>query len=614
MIRRRAYHGTRCGLPLGGVLALFAVAASAADNRELPPLAASGAENQLGLVFSPDGRTAFWAAWDGTWGSSAESRQHIFVSRQHDGSWTKPEPAPFSGPYSDDDPFVSPDSEWLYFVSDRPAMPGDESEDRDIWRYKLSDGSRLERLAINSAAAEYSPIVTASGALYFASSRNGDPADGDLYRATPEDGAFAPPEALGSAVNGPGGEWNLWVSHDEHEIIFEASSRSSNITVAGDLYYSWWTPAGWTAAVPLAALNTRGSDLMPRMHPDGNTLYFTTAAMGGHTELRSAKWAPLRARARAAYAPILLVANRSSHEVSFVDLAKGEVVTGLPTGAGPHLLSNVVAGRVVATGYGEFPQPHAEPVASRPPFIEALNARFTLIDVATRTVVLDTVIDGCAKPHASWIVPPHAYVTCESEQRVLALDLQNGLAVRAFDTEQEGSHVLSYVPAAQTLAVANTGSGSVTLIDIESGESRIVKLMPGSEGALSIGDDLWIANGEDGSVSVVDPRTGTVTAHIDSVCQFPIALSEGPAQYVWLACFASSELVAIDRESVTIQRRVKLDDAPLNILVHPARELAYVSFPRMNAIAEIELASGRELRRIRTGMEPDGLRWATRAD
>jgi hypothetical protein len=44
--------------------------------------------------------------------------------------------------------------------------------------------------------------------------------------------------------------------------------------------------------------------------------------------------------------------------------------------------------------------------------------------------------------------------------------------------------------------------------------------------------------------------------------------------------------------------------------MHPKRELAYVSLPRQNAIAEIDLHSGSELRRLNVGIEPDGLRWA----
>jgi hypothetical protein len=59
-----------------------------------------------------------------------------------------------------------------------------------------------------------------------------------------------------------------------------------------------------------------------------------------------------------------------------------------------------------------------------------------------------------------------------------------------------------------------------------------------------------------------------------------------------------------------VKHRIGLDDQPLNIVLHPDRELAYVSLPRQNAVAEIDLVSGLEVRRIRVGIEPDGLRWA----
>ncbi len=59
------------------------------------------------------------------------------------------------------------------------------------------------------------------------------------------------------------------------------------------------------------------------------------------------------------------------------------------------------------------------------------------------------------------------------------------------------------------------------------------------------------------------------------------------------------------------QRRQPLADAPLNIVVHPVRDLAYVSLPRANAIEEIDLHTGAVIRRIPVGIEPDGLRWAT---
>lgn len=570
----------------------------------------TGSDNQLGLTFSPDGSMAFWVAWNGEWGKSNISQQVIYMSQLQRGKWSTPAPMGFSEDHSDSDPFVSPDGQWLYFVSERPTSADDVQNDLNIWRFSLLEEARLEYLSINSAAAEYSPVITASGALYFASNRDGDPGNGDLYRAAATGEGFLEPQPLGPAFNAPTGEWNLWVSPDENEIIFEASSRPTNVSIPGDLYYSWRTPAGWTSAIPVERLNTRNSDLMPRMSPDGETLYYTSAPIGGHAEIASTEWAPLRDALRSSYAPSLIVANRSSHEVTFVDLSRGDVVARVATGEGPHLLSNVSDGRVLATGFGEFPRPHALPVSKRPPFVVAPNSRLTVIDVAGRAAVMDTRMDDCARPHASWIVANRAYVTCEKEKRVHIIDLESARTIDRIGTRQEGSHVLTFEAGSRTLAVSNVGSGSITLIDIDSGDTNIVKLAAGSEGSSAIGGRIWIANAIDGSVSVVDPKTGEVIEHIDSVCDFPIALSADMHEQVWVACFASAELVSIGREDFTIMRRITLTDQPLNLLAHPTLKLLYVSLPRQNAIAEIDLASGDELRRLGVGIEPDGLRWA----
>ena len=588
------------------VAALFVLPAAHAQG---PVSLDSGLDNQAGLAFSPDGEVAYWSAWNGTWGGDASSPRTIYVSRLAGGSWSEPAIAPFSGGFNDDDPYVSPDGRWLYFVSDRPASAGDDGSDADIWRYSLAGDGALERLPVNSDAEEYSPVVTASGTLYFASARSGGEGRGDLYRAPPSAAGFGPPELLGSAVNSPTGEWNLWVAADDSETLFEASSRRTNVSVPGDLYYSWKTPAGWTAAMPVSPLNTAGSDLLPRMHPGGETLYYTSAAIGGNAAIVAAEWPPVRRKLRASYAPPLLVANRSSHDVAILDLAAAEVRHRIATGEGPHLLSNVDDGRVLATGFGEFPRPHAAPVSKRPPFEQALNSRLTLIDIRDGAVVLETRLDDCARPHASWIVGDRGFVTCQDEQAVLEVDLGDGRAVRRYDTQQRGTHVLSFEPRSRTLAASNTDSGSVTLINIDTGTARVVELAGGSEGIAQVDGLFWVGNAWEGSVSVVDPATAAVVAHTEPVCEFPIALSPGGPGEVLVACFGSAELIALDRSSYQVTKRFPLDGQPLNLLVHPDRPLAYLSLPRENAVAEIDLETGRVVRRIPAGMEPDGLRW-----
>ena len=98
------------------------------------------------------------------WGSKRTQRV-IYTAELRDETWTKPVPAALSQQYSDDNPYVSPDGRWLYFVSERPVNDTDEELDADIWRYNLIEEGGLEHLSVNSEAAEYSPVVTSSGAL-----------------------------------------------------------------------------------------------------------------------------------------------------------------------------------------------------------------------------------------------------------------------------------------------------------------------------------------------------------------------------------------------------------------------------------------------------------------
>ena len=592
------------------LIIVFFLAISSAVSQEVATFDA-GFENHSNLTFSPDGAHAWWVEWDGNWGAAATRPRRIYTSTLQSGVWSPSREAPFSGDFADDDPFVSPDGRWLYFTSERPTTPDDEIADANIWRYDLNTPGDPQLLAVNSAATEFSPVVTASGTLFFASDRADGIGQGDLYRATASGDTFLAPELLGPAVNSSTGEWNLWISADESELIFEASSRTSNVAVPGDLYVSWNTSAGWTAALPVSPLNSSGSDLLPRLAPGSERLFYTTAPLGGQARIVDAEWSEIRTELRTTYAPVLLVANRASHEVTFVDLLQGEVMRRLPTGEGPHLLSNVSMGEVAATGFGEFPEPHATPVDSRPPFVSALNSRLSVFDAVNQSVLLQSTIEQCARPHASWIVGERIFVTCQDEGDIAELDLKSGATIRRHESLQDGSHVLSYEPDSRTLAVSNTGSGSVTLLNLENASTKVVQLAPGSEGALADAGKFWVANGIEGSIAIVEAATGTVIELTDPVCGFPIAFSKSSSGQIWLACFASRELLAFDADTLELVRRIELADQPLNILAHPQRELVYLSLPRKNAVVEIDLLSGEEVRRIMVGIEPDGLRWAT---
>ena len=133
-------------------------------------------------AFSPDGSTMYLArAVRQDWPTMVE----IYTSTRSEANWSAPQKFEITADtlsnYSD--PFVSPDGQWLYFVSDMPGGQGGT----DIWRINIKDKhGTLENLGpqINTKGNERFPNVRTDSLLYFSS--DGHPGMGglDLFLAT----------------------------------------------------------------------------------------------------------------------------------------------------------------------------------------------------------------------------------------------------------------------------------------------------------------------------------------------------------------------------------------------------------------------------------------------
>jgi hypothetical protein len=85
-------------------------------------------------AFTPDGRTLYFSK------NLGNRVGVILVSHWSGGKWGTPAVAPFSGRFSDYDPFVAPDGSRLFWISNRP-VGGTAKDDYDIWMVeKQGDG------------------------------------------------------------------------------------------------------------------------------------------------------------------------------------------------------------------------------------------------------------------------------------------------------------------------------------------------------------------------------------------------------------------------------------------------------------------------------------------
>ena len=263
--------------------AMCAAPASAVPHDPIPFLPGERAREFLfaGAAFSPDGRSVYFTRYAEF---TVEALKTIMVSHRSGALWSEPEPAPFSGQWSDTTPFVAPAGDRLYFASNRP-VDGKTKEDFDLWfvdRKGEGWGEPRPVSAVNSSANETSPSVSADGVLYFCSWREeGGMGLGDLWSAEPTAGGFAAPRNLGAPINGPTGEWGVTVSANGQLMVFESSGRPEGLSGAGDLYLSRRVHGAWTPPVHLKApINSAGSDLAPRLSADGEDLYFASTRSG----------------------------------------------------------------------------------------------------------------------------------------------------------------------------------------------------------------------------------------------------------------------------------------------------------------------------------------------
>ena len=231
---------------------------------------------EYGSVFSADGLEFFY-------GVNVGKRAEIRTLRWEGDAWSKPEVLVAAERFSFGDPFLSPDEQRLYFISNRPLTEEESTpKDYDIWYLQRQPEGWSEPInlgpPINSNSDEYYISFTSSGRIYFASNRSGgeDKRNFDLYAADPEQDRFKTPFALPGDVNTPRYEADAYVAPDESFVIFGSNRRSGK--GQGDLYISLRDEDGnWSDAKPLGSgINTEGHELCPFVTTDGRFFFYTS--------------------------------------------------------------------------------------------------------------------------------------------------------------------------------------------------------------------------------------------------------------------------------------------------------------------------------------------------
>lgn len=239
----------------------------------------SGELRDYDITFTPDGREAYFTRRRRRGGGQ------IYTSTFVDGSWTEPEPAPFSTD-RDEAPSITSDGSRMVFASRRPP-PGAWDRSDNLWvTERTEDGWSEPTLLpgiVNQPAGEIDdfntgyelgPTLLANNMLLYWTRVDPDWGS-DIYVAEADaEGAFVDPRPL--RINSIGDETNPTMSPDGRFLIFQAY-RDPNAVGEQDLYVSEQTEYGWSDPILLPEpINSPRNEGYPAFSPNGRHFFFAS--------------------------------------------------------------------------------------------------------------------------------------------------------------------------------------------------------------------------------------------------------------------------------------------------------------------------------------------------
>ena len=294
--------------------------------------------------------------------------------------------------------------------------------------------------------------------------------------------------------------------------------------------------------------------------------------------------------------PVLLIGNKGEDTLSFVDLGTGQELGRSPTGKMPHEIAVSPDGKQAAVvAYGD--------------------KTIDLFDVATRAKFRTIDLSPNEGPHGiAWLKDGRIVVTTERSQSIAVVDPVAGKVISSIKTDQQGTHMVAVTADGTTAYASNIPAGTVTVVDLAGGKKLRDVTVGGRPEGIALSKDelvLWVGDLEGSRVQAFDTDTFDRLAEVKTG-GVPIRVAASPdGKWIVTSNLGAGGLSIIDAASRTHVRDVPLSGdqkaGQVTIIFSPDGQRIYAAETGSDVIAEVELASGKVLRRLPAGKNGDGL-------
>jgi YVTN family beta-propeller protein len=293
-------------------------------------------------------------------------------------------------------------------------------------------------------------------------------------------------------------------------------------------------------------------------------------------------------------AETLLIGNKGEDTLSLVALDSGTEVARLPTGKMPHEIAVSPDGRQAAVvAYG--------------------GTTIDVFDVAAKAKLRTIDISPNQRPHGLlWLSDGRLVATAEGSQSVAVV--APGGAVTSIPTGQQGTHMVVVAPDNRTAYTANIASGTVSILDLKDAKKLRDLTVGGKPEGLALakgGRELWVGDLAAPRVSVWDTASGKKIAEhaVDPVAIRVLASPDG--KLIATSNIAAGTISLFDAETrgpvKTIMVSGEQAKGQVTLLFSADSKRLYAAETGHDKVAEIDVASGKILRRLPAGKNGDGL-------
>src|ERR1035438_8644578 len=315
----------------------------------------------------------------------------------------------------------------------------------------------------------------------------------------------------------------------------------------------------------------------------------------------------------------LLVLEKEQNTLVIVDPASLTIVARVPVGNDPHEVAVSDDGKTAyISNYGGGGG-------------NGGGATIAVVDLTAQKPLAPIDLGALRAPHGLVFAGGKLYFTAEGAKVVGRYDPSTQKIDWVMGTGQNRTHMVIVSKDLKTIFTSNVSSATVSIIEQGAAQGPGAGRGPGGRGApdwnianipvgrgsegfdLSPdGKELWVANAQDKTISIIDVSSKKVVQTIPSTGSANRLKITLDGKYVFVSDLSGNDLLVIDAATRQEHKRITLPANSEGLLMAPDGSHAYTTLNSRDAVAVIDLKTMTVVGEVKTGRGPDGLAWAAR--